>query len=101
VQAGAASAFLLHAGNLFAQLGGADGGDIPGGTAADNNEIIFGHKIGKPLSWMEFHARANEIITRGNPPLGRKIAPKMPPTCWKRKIAFLPDPLGPPPVKKA
>ena len=43
VQAGAAQVPLLHQHGLFAQLGGADGGDIAAGAAADDRNFILSH----------------------------------------------------------
>ncbi len=39
VETGAAGAFFFHTGDAFPKLGGADRADIPGGSAADNEEI--------------------------------------------------------------
>ncbi len=44
VEAGAASAVDFDAGDFFAELGGADGGDVAGRAAADDDEIV-GHGI--------------------------------------------------------
>ena len=44
VQAGAARAIRFDAGYFFPVLGGADGGDVSGGAATDDNEIV-GHDI--------------------------------------------------------
>ena len=43
VQAGAAGAVGFDAGDFFTELGGADGGDVAGRAATDDNEIV-GHK---------------------------------------------------------
>jgi hypothetical protein len=43
VETGPAGAVVLDAGDFLAELGGADGADIAGGSAADDDKVVGGH----------------------------------------------------------
>ena len=46
VEAGAAGAFHLDAGDFFPELGSADRADVAGWTTTDDNQIVFAHEEG-------------------------------------------------------